>query len=261
MFFLDHDVVLEPEYIEQHMIRHELGENFVIFGLKKDVYIDDFEISDEKINARNVHVMIGSWTDFRYRKEFSVFDQQLNESKETIHFLEQTNHLKELSYGKVITPLLNQNEGKYFPTYEELKQKTSLSIEEYFHKKFENRKAKEKWGLPIAVVGHNISVSRRNALRANGFEESIMCCGDTHFGAKLIANGCQVIPCYATSIFSIVHAPREGNYAEKYRTTTENWARCQKLFDSEMKLISPQKFVEKYLFDETATAPRQNNPI
>jgi len=62
------------------------------------------------------------------------------------------------------------------------------------------------WTLPKMAVAHNLSTRRDNAQRVTGFDHRFVGWGyeDAHFGAKLIAIGCYLIPSKETGVIRIL---------------------------------------------------------
>lgn len=78
-------------------------------------------------------------------------------------------------------------------------------------KRFGNNTQIGLWTLPKMAVAHNMSVRSKNARDVGGFDERFKIWGyeDTHFGAKLIANGCYIIPSQETGAIRILNGAKK----------------------------------------------------
>lgn len=89
------------------------------------------------------------------------------------------------------------------------------------------------YDLPSMVVGHNMSINKKYVKTVGGFSDSFIGWGleDSFFGAKVIAEGCFVIPLLDTGVYHVNHPPRSGSTEareieyqkniETYRNLTE----------------------------------------
>lgn len=79
------------------------------------------------------------------------------------------------------------------------------------------------WTLPKMVVTHNVSVRRNHALGVGGFSEKFKTWGyeDAHFGARLIASGCYVIPSLETGIIRILQRDKNRSFSDENRDLYE----------------------------------------
>jgi glycosyltransferase involved in cell wall biosynthesis len=82
----------------------------------------------------------------------------------------------------------------------------SLINETDWFKRFGNNIQIGPWTLPKMSVTHNVAVRSENAKKVGGFDERFRTWGyeDTHFGAKLIASGCYLIPSKETGVVRIL---------------------------------------------------------
>ena len=71
--------------------------------------------------------------------------------------------------------------------------------------------------LQDLVVTHSLSLPTALARAVGGFNTSFRGWGyeDTHFGAKLMAASCFLIPCQETGVFKIQHKARKGNMTKE----------------------------------------------
>ena len=103
-----------------------------------------------------------------------------------------------------------------------------LVEETHWFKHFE--KPIDNFTLPDMVVTHNMSVRSDDVHRVGGFDERF--CGwgyeDTHFGAKLIAAGCYLIPVH-TGVFRIKHPLREHDESVREEDRQRNKALYHKM--------------------------------
>jgi glycosyltransferase involved in cell wall biosynthesis len=147
---------------------------------------------------------------------------------------------EELSEGDFRIESLNENNlpdiTKDFRFYKNTSKYNSLEIKkrEYFliketdwFKRFGYNKKIGFWTLPYMVVSNNISVKKEYILSIGGFDERMTGWGvdDTFLGAKLISQGCYVIPLKNTGAFVIKHSPRLGTEEDKKFQMLENLKR------------------------------------
>jgi glycosyltransferase involved in cell wall biosynthesis len=134
------------------------------------------------------------------------------------------------NYSEDIIPDIT-DDFRYYKKFKNVKfgEKEFRLIEETdWFKNFGYHKRIGPWELPKMVVTHNLSVRRKQVLGVGGFDEKFKTWGyeDTHFGAKLIAKDCYVIPLTQTGVIRILERDK------KRRFSYENKKLYEKLIDS-----------------------------
>lgn len=73
------------------------------------------------------------------------------------------------------------------------------------------------WTLPKMVITHNVGVRKEQVKEVGGFDERFRTWGyeDSHFGAKMIANGCYVVPLKNTGIWRILLRDKNRRFSSK----------------------------------------------
>lgn len=86
---------------------------------------------------------------------------------------------------------------------------------------FGNLRVIGPWTLPKMVITHNLSVRRNETIKVKGFDERFKSWGyeDVHFGAKLIANNCFIIPLLKSGVLRIHE--RKKKFSDKNRKLYE----------------------------------------
>jgi len=118
---------------------------------------------------------------------------------------------------------------KTFPTGKFDKEEYRLVSETNWFKNFGFERKIGSWTLPKMVVTHNIGVRKEQVKEVGGFDERFRAWGyeDSHFGARLIANGCYVVPLKDTGIWRILSRDKNRKFS------SENLALYEQLISEE----------------------------
>lgn len=86
------------------------------------------------------------------------------------------------------------------------------------------------WTLPMAIVSHSLSILRKNAIKAGGFDFEFRkpMYEDTHFGAKCLALGLYAVPLTVCASFHLDHENR-NSYDQKEAKRENNRIYSRKL--------------------------------
>lgn len=185
VIFLDSDIVLEPNYVVNHLIRHHILGNIVTVSLRENVDSKADFISQEKITA-GLEQKASLEKDSRSRASYDLSWQGIYKVKEpiTTSAISDTEHFRNFGNLKLIGP-------------------TDLSF---------------------MVKGHNIVTNTSLVKRNNGFNQDFKGWGpeDVLFGAEVIANGSFIIPILSTGVFHLNHPPRSGSEEKKNQELIRN---------------------------------------
>lgn len=124
-----------------------------------------------------------------------------------------------------ITPDVT-DDFRYYKKFEDLRfgrAEFKLMKETGWLKQFGYHRKIGPWTLPKMVVTHNVSVRREHSLRVKGFDERFKTWGyeDTHFGAKLIAAGCYVIPSKELGVIRMLQGDKKRKFSDENRQLYE----------------------------------------
>jgi glycosyltransferase involved in cell wall biosynthesis len=177
LIFLDSDVVLTPNYVYEHVLRHMILGKAVCVSFKENVDLDDKRITCDAIE-KGVKLP-------KYEKDLRLLKYQNKHS---------------LGYYKDC--FLN-SEGSFF---------SILADSNYFKKMSYGRKF-GVFDLPSMVISHNVSVKSSCFKRVDGFEKSMTGYGleDAQFGIKMISDGAYVVPVLNCGVYHIDHKARRGS--------------------------------------------------
>ena len=177
VLFMDSDIVLSKNYIYDMNIRIQMIPNAVFICMRKNIESDSKILKKESLLSG-----IESCTDFddsRVVTKVKNYHIGCDETfiGEEFSILDDTDYFKELSFGSQI--------GIY--------------------------------NISTVVTGHNI------ALNKNLFNSSMPFCSkfigwgmeDAYFAAKLVSEGCYVIPVLSSCVYHINHLPRSGSFKQK----------------------------------------------
>lgn len=194
LFFIDSDVLLPHNYFRESWKVHNAGKNVVVVGLAERVPPEDDRV---QMLVDGTDAKPDITHDIRYRVDVENFAK-----------------------------------SKYVRNAKPYDQKHRRIVEETdWFKNFGHQKEIWLWTLPHMVVTHNVSARRENVLKIHGFDERFKKCQfeDNHFGAKLIASGCFLVPLKTTGVFWMAHPVRYGGVDEKERE--ELWFKNWDLYD------------------------------
>jgi len=167
LVFLDADMIVAPEFIKNHLARHNILENIAIMGLRENIEPLSERISDDQIRIGNIHPTYKK--DFRWKKFVPLSWKQIYK---------------------------NVDSRRFNKCYQILKQSNYL-------KKYNESNKIGLWGLANNFLTANASVARFSAIKAGGFDPLFRGWGfeDVHFGNKLFLSGQYLIPCLRLTAF------------------------------------------------------------
>ncbi|MFA5828419.1 MAG: glycosyltransferase family 2 protein [Candidatus Shapirobacteria bacterium] len=187
LLFVDGDVVLTPNYLYEHLIRHKLFNKSVLVSFKENVNFDDPRISYEAIQQG---VLLPNYqNDLRVTKyidkdTMGYYPSNYMERGDIFSILSETNYFKTLSYGRRI--------GNY--------------------------------DLPSMVIGHNFSIPNSFFRAIGGFDNKLIGYGleDTFLGMVAVAAGAFIVPVLACGVYHIDHPTRRGDLNKLRQEFREN---------------------------------------
>lgn len=197
LLFIDGDVVLTPNYLYEHLIRHKLFNKSVLVSFKENVSLADPRISDTVIqkgvclpNYRNDLRM----TKYIDKNTMGYYSSNYIAEGDVFSILSETNYFKTLGYGRRI--------GNY--------------------------------DLPSMVIGHNFSIPGNLFRAIGGFDNKFIGYGleDTFIGIKAIAAGAFVVPVLSCGVYHIDHPTRRGNLNKISQEFKENSEIIKEFFSS-----------------------------
>jgi glycosyltransferase involved in cell wall biosynthesis len=165
LLFLDSDVVLESNYLYQHLLRHQNFKNIITLSLYKTIKITDSNIFDYKIKQSNLKVK--KLNDFRWNINLNTLLNKKLRKRKILNLMKETNYFKDFGFGKKI---------------------------EYW-----------SLPNMITTSNLMVSKNTTNAVGGFDSCFKFAQWEDTAIGAKFIATNQIVIPCLATNIFKIHH--------------------------------------------------------
>ena len=189
--FLDSDTLLSQNYILDYVSRIQLIPNALLTSFRKRITLEDKILSSiDKGLAPNHNTDDSRIINYSRADQVGWSPKDIRDNVK-VEILEDTNYFKTLGRGSVL--------GIY--------------------------------DLPAVVSGHNIFVSTEVARKVGGFSRDFKGWGfeDTHFGAKVIANGNYIIPVVSSSVYHIGFGPREKNLAKKIAEVRQNYETYQRL--------------------------------
>lgn len=195
LILMDSDILLPKNYLLEHSIRNQLLPNAVFVSLKKNIN-NNSEMADLQLIKSGLEspVIID---DLRISKSIKQNQLGIYTSPESadIEILNDTDYFKDFGYGRTI--------GIF--------------------------------DLPAMVIGHNMSLRRKTLDKTKYFSNHFTGWGmeDAYFGARLIANGCFVIPVLSSNVYHINHSPRSGSEGTKTREFKKNIDIYNMLLDQE----------------------------
>jgi len=165
VLFLDSDVVLEPEYLYQHLLRHQNFSDIITLSFYQTTNITNKNISND--NIKKFKIKIKKLNDFRYHLDLNTLLNLKLRKRKAINLINETNKFMDFGFGKKIE-------------YWSLANMVTTS------------------NLMISREIVNIVGGFDSCFKFAQWE-------DTAIGAKLIAINQLVIPCLATNLFKIEH--------------------------------------------------------
>lgn len=177
LVFLDSDILLEKNYLAEHLLRNLIIPNAVFVSFKENVDSADSRISDVSIEKGLEKPDYSR--DLRIHKRISkgaTGSYDVTKDLE-VNILESTNYF------------MSFNGSRNFGVYD----------------------------LSCMVIGHNFSLRRETLTNIKPFTRSIAGWGmeDVYLGLKLIKGGNYIIPVLSSGVFHIDHEPRSGSAKTK----------------------------------------------
>ncbi len=199
IIFLDQDVIVSPDFIGSHLLRHEFINKCMIVGFRQNISSKDL-ISHMDIKKKIILRRPNYKKDFRYKRfipeEWRVIHKSIPRQNfdRTRYLLNETNYFKNFSGERIIGV----------------------------------------WDLPYMFVSCNASVPRKYVFEAGGFDMKFKGWNheDTHLGAKLIARGLYVVPNLHATVYHLVKTAFSKRYErkkiEEYRKNVKLYKKLKK---------------------------------
>lgn len=210
LIFLDSDILLEKNYIREHLVRNVIVSNAVFVSFKENTETTDPRISVEKINSGLE--MPDYSKDLRVSKlirKDAIGSYKVSDDTE-VEILESTNYFKSFSGSRV------------FGVYD----------------------------LSCMIIGHNFSARKDTITKSSPFTHKLTGWGmeDVYFGLKLINNGSFIIPVLSTGVYHINHPPRSGSDKEKIKEYKHNTEIIDQILDTEIDDSGIRSGIRKNLY-------------
>lgn len=197
IIFMDSDIILSKNYVYDMSIRLQMIPNAVFICMRKNIK------NDSKIlETNNLITGIDSCTDFddsrviTMGKEYHIGSDKAYINEE-FSILDDTDYFKELSFGFQI--------GIY--------------------------------NIATVVTGHNMALNKSLIKSTSPFSSRFKGWGmeDAYFSAKLVSEGCYVIPVLSSCVYHINHPPRSGSLEQKKKEALINYNIYNDLLDKPWK--------------------------
>jgi GT2 family glycosyltransferase len=186
IIFLDSDILVDKYFVFNHLIRHQFCKKVAIVGFRENIDYFDSSVGMPRLR-KNILPNFDYKSDFRYKKF-------IPESWKKTHFS------------------IND---------EEFNKNHFLLKETNFFKDFTIDNVYGVWDLPFMFLTCNASVSRREAIRAGGFDLDFKGWGleDTYFAYKLLNNNIFIIPVVSAKSLHVVFKSEKNqkNKMQEYR--------------------------------------------
>lgn len=197
LIFIDSDILLEKNYLREHVIRNLTIPNAVFVSFKENIKLRDNRISSK--NIRQGLNMPDYSKDLRIRKAIkkeAIGSYKVKINKE-VEILESTNYFKSFSGSRV------------FGVYD----------------------------LSCMIIGHNFSARKDTILQSEPFSHKFIGWGmeDVYFGLKLINKGNFIIPVLSTGVYHIDHPLRSNSEKKKINEYKHNTKLVDKFLNTEVE--------------------------
>lgn len=197
IIFMDSDIILSKNYLYDMSIRLQLIPNAIFTCMRKNI-----EPTSDILKTKNLLSGIKTCTDFddsrviTKGKEYHIGCDKAYIDEE-FSILDDTDYFKELSFGSQI--------GIY--------------------------------NIATVVTGHNIVINKDLIKSNKPFNSKFKGWGmeDAYFSAKLVSEGCYVIPVLSSCVYHINHAPRSGSLEQKKKEALNNYKLYNELLDKPWK--------------------------
>ncbi|MEM3245622.1 MAG: glycosyltransferase family 2 protein [Candidatus Micrarchaeaceae archaeon] len=218
--FVDSDMILPYNFIQEHFSRVALFNNILITGLYQNIRPSSYKKLIKYLIKKRFRFKASYKHDFRYEKVFTKLDKRINYN---------------LSYNDI---------AKKFTIL-----KATKNFKEFgFNRKY------GVWTLPWMVLTISMTLSRKYATMIGGFDTRFKGWGfeDTHFGAKFIGSGGYILPIKNCVAYRVKHRPRNGSEQAKNLEARKNFNRFKKFLNEELNTsklssIFKDKFSEERL--------------
>ncbi len=185
ILFMDSDIILSKDYIYDMNIRMQIVPNAIFTCMRKNI-----ENTSDILIEKNLLKGIPTCSDFddsrviTKGKEYHIGCDSSYIGEE-ISVLDDTDYFKELSFGSQV----------------------------------------EIYNISTVVAGHNMAVNKSLIKSEKPFNPRFKGWGmeDAYFSAKLIADGCYVIPVLSSCVYHINHPPRSGSNKQKNKEALANY--------------------------------------
>lgn len=190
LIFVDADTIVQPTFIRTHLEWHVPNDNVVITGLRDNISLRNIKerfYLDDRANLLPRYEADFRWQRYvplSWRKDFPEVDSTAFDT--SYRLLEQTDNFKQFGFYKTVGV----------------------------------------WQLPYMVLSSNMSVRRAKVTNVGGFSTFFRGWGmeDTHLAAKLIADGCYVIPDLRLTTYHVAEAQSEVEQSIKRAELKRNLA-------------------------------------
>ena len=185
IIFLDSDIIIDENFVREHVLRHEVIEKAVFVSFKQNINIEHHDIikfikENRKPNIKN---------DFRFHKKVDPEWLRMHRHVRSVEcrdvkILEETDNFKTFGLNKICGV----------------------------------------WDLSSMVVTCAVSIKRSEFINCGGFNLQFKGWGmeDTFLGTCLIVRGNFIIPIFSTGVFHIEHTTRSENEPQKIREFNKN---------------------------------------
>lgn len=185
ILFMDSDIILSKNYIYDINIRMQTIPNAIFISMRKNI-----ESNSDILKTENLLSGTDVCTDFddsriiTKGKEYHIGCDKTYIGEE-ITILDDTDYFKKLGYGSQI--------GIY--------------------------------NIATIVTGHNMAINKSEIKSTFPFNPKFKGWGmeDAYFSAKLVSNGCYVIPVLSSCVYHINHPPRSGSEEQKNKEALNNY--------------------------------------
>lgn len=214
VFFLDEDMILPPEGISNHLLRHEFSEKCAIVGFRENIPLNQF--ASLWINQKPI---MNKWAN--YKKDFRF---------------------------KRFVPIEWKNLYKEIPE-QNFNKTHSVFKESHKFKDFGCGKVFGVWSLPFMFLSSNASAPRKYLIEVGGFDVRFKGWGmeDVHLGAKLIAKGLYIIPNLNCTAFHLAEMLSEKKRSERLEEYKRNLSLYYKLENEPLLSWGENEWKEKIL--------------
>lgn len=193
VLFMDSDILLSKNYIYDMSIRLQMIPNAIFTCMRKNI-----DSTSKILKEKNLLKGVNTCTDFDDSRVFTKgkeYHMGCDKSYigEEFSILDDTDYFKELSFGSQV--------GIY--------------------------------NISTVVTGHNVALNKSLIKTSTPFSSEFKGWGmeDAYFSAKLVADGCYVIPVLSSCVYHINHPPRSGSNEQKNKEAQNNYNKYNELLE------------------------------